>query len=160
MTKPKRRVRDWTPEERAAALALLQENGGNMKATVRQFKTADGAQISESTLRGWRDNPEARPAPKFVIDAKRDRIAVLKSILRKLEQGFDAALDQYPELVPSLVRKQPSQLATTIGILTDKVRLLEGEATAITEMRTLGGFLAQAKWLEAEPQKDADAKLN
>jgi hypothetical protein len=59
-----------------------------------------------------------------------------------------------------LVRKHPRDLATTIGILTDKVLLLEGKATEITEQRTLSGFLSTAKWLEPEPKAGTDARPN
>jgi hypothetical protein len=150
----------WAPEEKAAALALLAENGGKLRLTARQFRTTDGRTVAESVLRLWQGTPGERPPTKLVIDAKRDRVTVLKGILRKLEQGFDAALDEFAELVTMLVRKHPRDLATTIGILTDKVLLLEGKATEITEQRTLSGFLSTAKWLEPEPKAGTDARPN
>jgi hypothetical protein len=141
-------------------LALLAENGGKLRQTAREFRTTDGRRVGESTLRLWLGTPGAGPEPTLVIDAKRDRVAVLKGILRQLEHGFEAALNAYPELVTELVRKHPRDLATTIGILTDKVLLLEGKATEITEQRTLSGFLSTAKWLESEQEDKPDARLN
>lgn len=119
----------WEPADKARALVLLRENQGALRATARQWNALGGRRLTEATLRLWRDNPAEQPAAPLIVDAKRDRIGVLKSILSRLEQGFDKALEEQPGIVSTLARRQPSALATTIGILTDKVRLLEGEST-------------------------------
>jgi hypothetical protein len=125
----------WEPADKARALVLLRENQGALRATARQWNTMGGRRLTEATLRLWRDNPAEQPAAPLVVDARRDRIGVLKSILRHLEQGLEKALVESPGIVSTLARRQPSALATTIGILTDKVRLLEGESTENTAVQ-------------------------
>ena len=128
----------WEPADKARALVLLRENGGALRATARQWNDQpDARRLNEATLRLWVNDPAQQPAAPLVLDAKRDRIGVLKSILRRLEQGFDKALEEQPGIVSTLARRQPSALATTIGILTDKVRLLEGESTENIEQKVV-----------------------
>jgi hypothetical protein len=154
LTRPKRRKRTYTETEKAAALAVLASNGGNTRKTAREFSLTDGGNVSESTLRGWRDNPLEMPAQELVDEGKRALDVILESVVGKIARGLDR-----PEAIARILSR-PVQGATVLGILVDKLRILRGEATAITEMRTLSGFLATAKWLPEPDEKAEDAKLN
>lgn len=146
----------WESADKARALVLLRENGGALRATARQWNAQPGARrLTEATLRLWQNNPADQPAAPLIVDAKRDRIAVLKSILRRLEQGFEKALEEQPGIVSTLARRQPSALATTIGILTDKVRLLEGEPTEIIDS-PFGQLLTELRDMRARPLQIID----
>jgi hypothetical protein len=152
----KRLTRIWTDAEKAAAIALLARNGGNMKRTVREFRTSDGAQISESTFRGWRDNPPPQPLIDAATASFDQFTNYAKDTLMKLAVGSNRA--EWINRV--LASKRPTDLTTVMGTLYDKIRLEEGKATQITEQRTLSGFLATAKWIEPEQKAEADDKLN
>lgn len=129
MTKAKRKSKSWSDGEKAAAIALLAANGGNVKKTVRDFITPEGARVSESTLRDWRDNPMQAPPSALIEDATRKLDAVLDSTISKIAQGLDR-----PEAVARILSK-PVQAATVLGILIDKSRVIRGQATDITEQK-------------------------
>lgn len=129
MTKAKRKIHPWSDTEKAAAIAVLAANGGNIKKTVRDFRTPEGAKVTESTLRGWRDNPVEQPAPELVEEATRALDAILDSTISKIARGLDR-----PEAVARILSK-PVQAATVLGILIDKSRVIRGQATDITEQK-------------------------
>jgi hypothetical protein len=135
----------WEPADKARALVLLRENQGALRATARQWNAQPGARrLTEATLRLWVNDPAQQPVA-LVIDARRERVDVLKGILRRLEQGFESALEERPGIVSELARKRTKDLATSIGILIDKVRLLEGESTENIAVTPWGELLTQIR---------------
>lgn len=103
----------YTPEQRAAALAALQANGGNVGKTAKQVG------IPPRTIRGWAGgkNPAGQPLIKRVKD---DMAGAIEGIawrvitrMRKRDVLGKASLPQ---------------LAVTLGICVEKMKLLRGEA--------------------------------
>ncbi len=123
----KRLTRIWTDAEKAAAIALLARNGGNVKRTVREFRTSDGASISESTIRGFRDNPPPAPVIEAAELAYDQLLGIAKSFVMKLAAGLNR-----DETVSRLLSK-PDKATVAMAVGIDKIRLLEGLATEITE---------------------------
>lgn len=152
MTAPKRRKREYTPEQKAAAIAVLASAGGNTRAAARQLAAA-GQPVPEATLRGWASQPLELPEEQLVEEAKRALDVILESVVGKIAKKLDR-----PEAIARIMTR-PVQAATVLGILVDKLRILRGQATEITEQRTLSGFLATAKWGAAAEVK-SDDRLN
>lgn len=155
MTKPKRRKRVYTNAEKAAALAVLAANAGNTRATARQL-VSGGCPVPEATLRGWASQPlQLEPETAAMVEeAKGSLDAILESVVGKIARGLDR-----PEAIARIMSR-PVQAATVLGILVDKRRLLRGEATEITEQRSLSGFLSTAKWLEPAQEAKTDVRPN
>lgn len=128
MTRPKHKKREYSPEEKAAALAVLASAGGNTRAAARQLSAA-GHAVPEATLRGWSKQDLVLPEQELVEDAKRALDVILESVVGKIARGLDrpAAIDR--------ILTRPVQGATVLGILVDKLRILRGEATEITEQK-------------------------
>ena len=142
-SRAKRKTVAWKPEQKAAALAVLASAGGNTRAAVRQLAAA-GQRVPEATLRAWKSQPLELPEEALVDEAKRSLDVILESVVGKIARGLDRS-DAIARIL-----SRPVQGATVLGILVDKLRILRGEATSITEQRTLSGFLATAKWLEPD----------
>jgi len=157
MPKKKRETRVWTDAERATAVALAARNGGNVKRTVRELRFPDGAAVSESTLRGWIKNPPPSPLVETAAMAFEQLPGVVRGTLMKLAVGMNR-----DEWIARLLASRGTNAPVTFGVLFDKLALLEGRATEITEQRTLSGFLAAAKWTETDKRKATkkDARLN
>jgi len=156
VTKPKRHRTAYPPEQKAAALALLAANAGKTRATARQLAAA-GSPVPEATLRLWASQPlQLEPETAALVEtAKRSLDEILESVVGKIARGLDR-----PEAIQRIMTR-PVQAATVLGILVDKRRLLRGEATEITEQRTLSGFLATAKWTATHEETAAtDVRLN
>jgi len=150
VTPPKRKKREYSPETKPAALAVLASCGGNARAAARQLAAA-GQRVPEATLRGWSKQPLELPEQELVEEAKRELDVILESVVAKLAKNLDR-----PEAIDRIMAR-PVQAATVLGILVDKLRVIRGQATEITEQRTLSGFLSTAKWIEP---KDTDARPN
>lgn len=147
MTRAKRKKTTYSDDEKAAALAVLAANAGNARAASRQL-SAGGVRIPEATLRGWASQP-LQLSPEVVEmteDAKRKLDVILESVVGKIAQGLDR-----PEAIARIMAK-PVQAATVLGILVDKVRVLRGQPSEITQ--TLSGFLSTAKWIEPDAPKE------
>lgn len=108
--------RRYTDDDRATALAVLQSNGGNLSRTARETG------ISQSTIRGWRDDPH--PDLAELRDQKRETLSELwENIARAyIARALDAAA----------VKDTGAQSAVTVAaIATDKLQLLQGKPTEI-----------------------------
>lgn len=115
--------RVYTDRDRALVYTTLTANEGNVKRTSRETG------IPIATVRDWKQKwekgglpdtvEEALPAvaEEFTADATRIR----NKALIRLEQKIDA--DQVGA----------KDLLVAVGVLTDKVRLVEGKATSRTE---------------------------
>lgn len=108
----------YTDAQRAEALAALQANGGNLSATSR----ATG--IPHSTLKRWRDQPDPRLA-ELGEEKKAD-------LGDRLESIANALVDAIPEKIADAPL---NHVSVALGIAIDKLRLLRGEATEVTEVR-------------------------
>jgi hypothetical protein len=56
----------YSEEDRAAVLAVLRANGGNLRKTAREAKV-NGKRVPEATIRAWRNQPD-RAAPAELRD--------------------------------------------------------------------------------------------
>lgn len=128
MTRPKRRKKSYSDEEKAAALAVLAANAGSTRAAARQLAAA-GVRVPEATLRDWAAQPmQLEPAVvEMVEDAKRRLDEILEGVAGKLARGLDR-----PEAIARIMSR-PVQAATVLGILIDKMKILRGEATQVVE---------------------------
>lgn len=109
-----------TDDERAATLALLASNGGNIA------KTARGTGLSESTIRNWRDGVGVAP-PELVANKKADLAAMFKA---EAEGALGAAKSKRDDA-------NYRDLVTGAAIAADKYQLLSGEATERVEVSSL-----------------------
>ena len=114
-------ARRFSDKDKAAILATLAANGGNVKRTARD------ADVLPATVRRWRDAAKVGQGPseeavteavtEFVAAAGKVRDMALKSLEAKIAAG---------EL-------KGSELITTVGVLDDKIRLATGQPTSRTE---------------------------
>src|SRR5690625_3701249 len=117
MAKPRRRR--YTDADRASALAALDANEGNLSKTSRNLG------IAVSTLQRWIKDRAAD-----LSDLRKEKKADLAD---KLEHVAHKLVDAMPE---KLSEATLQQVATSLGITIDKLRLLREESTAIEEVRT------------------------
>ena len=114
--------RQYTDDDRAAALAALDVNGGNVAKTARDL------QVPRVTLIEWRDGR--------VSDAVSDIRQVKKEALHdRLEMIAHSLVDAAPD---KLRDASLQQVFTSLGIAVDKMQLLRNAPTAITETRNPG----------------------
>jgi len=109
-------VATYSDAERAQALAALAANDGNLKRTSRQLL------IPPRTLRRWRDDPggggEIAPQKKALADS-------LEALAWQL-------IEWMPDAIPTA---NLTALATSFGILVDKMRLLRADGPSEAEER-------------------------
>lgn len=125
--------RTYKDEDKAFVLATLRGNGGNVSRTSRETG------IALQTIRDWKKLQEsgktkpgvrnAIPAAvdKAVVNWERVRNKALESVEKHLDDGKVNAV----------------QSITVFGVLTDKIRLMRGEATSRTETIHGGGATPQ-----------------
>lgn len=104
----------YSDNDRATALAALDANGGNVKATARQTGIPIG------TIRHWRateaGGAELRTQKKVDLASELEAIA-LRLVAALPDKIGDASLQQ---------------VATSLGIAVDKMQLLRGQPTVRT----------------------------
>lgn len=123
----------WTDEERAAAILLLEAAGyPQRKGALTQV--ADNLKIPATTLRRWHLGISNPPPAETV---KRKRIDLRKAIRAEI----DAALHEM-----GMARQDASyrDLGTVMGILFDKLQLLNGDSTANTNQRIIIEYVDDA----------------
>lgn len=110
------RRRSYSDNDKATVLASLDANGGNLKRTARETG------IPVSTVRSWRDGVGVSERVEEFRPIKRAELSTL------FEDEIYAIFDLLPEK-----RKEATyqQLATSLGIYTDKMRLLRNLPTEI-----------------------------
>lgn len=110
----------YSPEDKAAVMAVLAANGGNQKRTARDTG------VALSTLRYWIAHPESAPpsdeqvqvaVDKFVGDAQRIRDKALRKLEGLVNQNVVSA----------------RELITVVGVLDDKITRASGLPTQRTE---------------------------
>ena len=108
--------RTYTDDEKANALAVLESNGGNLKASARHLG------IPVNTLRAWREGIGAGESVQNLRPKKDADLAELFE--RELFAVFEVMQTKRQDATYS-------QLATAAGIYTDKMRLLRNLPTEI-----------------------------
>ncbi len=111
--------RQYTDEDREAALAALAANDGNV------LRTAKDLGIPVKTLRNWakgRCHPELTTELAQMGQQKKETLAIaLRDVAWQLAKAM-------PQKIGSATLLQ---CATSLGIAIDKMQLLEGKATSI-----------------------------
>lgn len=115
-----------TDDDRAAALAALEANEGNLRQTARELG------IAETTLRRWRNQqaPSENGAHKKAVEARLPKQRA--SLAERFKDFVHEALDAAPA---KLENASMGDLFRAIGISVDKIQLLEGKPTGIEEVR-------------------------
>jgi hypothetical protein len=111
-------VAKYTDAIRAETLAALQANGGNLSSTHR----ATGIPIR--TIARWRDEPDPRLG-ELANEKKAELSDSLERIANALVNAIPGKIDEAPL----------NHVSIALGIAIDKLRLLRGEATEVTEVR-------------------------
>lgn len=116
---PAKGRRHYTEADKAAALANLKANGGNIERTARECK------VPSSTLKRWIADPE-RAAPAQVRGEKEGE---LDAKLERIANRYADALDD--DLTVGLIKasRDPSKLASVLGVAIEKLQLLRGKPT-------------------------------
>ena len=116
--------RSYSDEEIASALAVVKSCKGNVVAAAKETG------IPRKTLSNW-----ARGAVHRVARPSVARLGQKKQ--RDLAAKCEQLAWQLAEAIPKKIKEAPlSQVATSFGIVTDKMRLLREQSTAITDNRT------------------------
>lgn len=109
--------RQFSDNDKAAALAALDANGGNV------YRTAKEINVPRSTLQEWANGRVSHDMPELRQQKRQD-----------LHELFLNEIYAIAELMPDKRKDATySQLATAAGIFTDKLQLLTGKATQRTE---------------------------
>jgi len=117
----------WDPETKAAALALLRANGGNVKQTARNIAQTTGINIPSQTLRHWAHNEETS-APEEMREAANEALA---SVFENATIKF-AVLLCNDEVIAHMAATAPRDLATSAKVTIEAMQLLRGKPTTIT----------------------------
>lgn len=121
--------RHYSDEARAAALAVLDANGGKLKRAAKETG------VPESTLRLWRNAP-GRAAPAELRAQTRETLAdVYGRVADKASALVDKALDA---ITPGALAADPKLLTAvnTVGaVATDKRQLLTDKPTENVKQR-------------------------
>jgi hypothetical protein len=133
--------RIYTDEDRARVKTLLEANGGNVKRTALELG------FPVMTVRDMKKKWEVEGLPAKVEAALP---AVREEFVEHATRIRDASLIKYGEAVDA-GKVNPKDLLLGVGILTDKVRLVSGQATSRTEANPGEGMMtvAQARELFA-----------
>lgn len=113
----------YTDDDRAAVLAVLEVNEGNVKRTARDTG------VAEQTIRDWKKSWEREGVPATVQAALP---AALEDFASRAESIREKMLDQLEAAVLN-DKLSGRDLITGIGVLTDKLRISRGEATSRTD---------------------------
>jgi transposase-like protein len=128
--------REYTPEQRAACLAALAANGGNLAKTARQCG------VPRMTLLDWTRDAEGRVTERPSPPPSPPKTPVALEAQELLPAATQALADATEEkarqllggLTPEKIKGMPGEkLMVAFGIAVDKMRLLRGEATSINE---------------------------
>lgn len=115
--------RQYSDNDKALALATLDANGGNVQQTAKALK------IPESTLTDWANNRGVNPEVTEIRDQKKAELAEkLENVAHALTDNIlIRAESELSVLVPM------KDIATSLGIIVDKMQLLKGAPTAISK---------------------------
>lgn len=138
---PRRRYSD---EEKAAALAALDANGGNVALTSQQLD------IPDSTLRSWSNG---RGTNHAIADLRDEKRRELTEELRDIAYALVGAL-------PSKIHDASLRdTGVTLGVVLDKLQLLEGHATTRSELTGKNGGPIRIQELSKLSDDELDALI-
>lgn len=137
-----------TEQEVDAALTAVALCGGNVTRAHRHLK-ASGHTVPERTLHGWVANQFPNRyrhlAEKYAPQIEKSMIATARAAaMRSFEVASEAVELEHERLQAGDVKDAAASsrnLATTGGILTDKMLLLDGRPTQISEQRSMDDVL-------------------
>lgn len=119
--------RKYTDRDKALAYTALMANNGVIKKTARELA------IPVPTLRSWVRDWEKNGAIEVPEDIELHTLeAVQKTYVDELIEVRDMTIRRLKEVVPRSTNL--NHLTHTLGTVTDKVRLLNGESTNRTEL--------------------------
>jgi transposase-like protein len=122
----KKYKRSYSEEEKASALALLKANRGNVT------KTSSDLNVPATTLRQWRDGEHVN------ADVAKKREKKERSLAELFEEVAYAYLDRALE-TEAVSESKGKEAVVAAATALDKLRLLQGEATSISEVRDDSG---------------------
>lgn len=135
----------YTDQERDQAMLVLALNGGN-SVRAREALTDSGIEVTDRTLRRWRASD--RYAVIQREHAPRLEREVVGTALEVIQRGWHVAqkgLDKAEEQLDADEAKDPAavarNVATVVGIATDKYLILTGRPAQITESRDAASLL-------------------
>lgn len=120
--------RNYTDDDKARVIALLAANEGNVKRTSRELN------IPEQTVRDWKTEAErgqlSPTVAAAVPAALDDQIDTFERIRDKALVALEGEIDAG--------NVKGRDLITAAGVLTDKLRIMQGQATSRTEHVSTG----------------------
>lgn len=129
----------YSAEFRATVLAHLQANNGNLRRTGLQFG------ISPKLVRYWRDHAEN--AMTYELSQASELLPMArKELADRLEDFVHDALSSTAEKIETA---NLQQLFVAIGISLDKMQLLKGRPTSISQNQTIKKEINEAAAKEA-----------
>lgn len=134
----------YNSKQRAEALVVLEANGGNLRKTARELH------IGGATIAAWRNEnragksaSEASEAPK-VSSLALETAEIIPAMRGVFIEDLISLRDRVlAHLYENLSELKAREAAITLGILIDKVELLEGNATSRTALVN-GGSIDEA----------------
>lgn len=113
--------RQYSDSDKAAVLVALDANAGNVAKTSKQLG------IPRQTIQEWSHNRNVNNEVPNLRQIKKEELSV----------RFEHAVHEMVDVLPSKRGKASlKDVATAIGILTDKMQLLKGKPTSINESLT------------------------
>jgi transposase-like protein len=122
----KRGKRQYSDSDKALALATLDANGGDVRKTAKTLK------MPESTLSDWSKNRGVNKEVTEIREVKKKELSEkLEEVAYKLTDNLMIrAESELSILVPM------KDVATSLGIVVDKMQLLKGKPTSINKNLT------------------------
>jgi transposase-like protein len=131
-----RQRREYTPDERAAAMAALDANSGNVGRTATQLG------IPEPTLRGWTKRPESPPLRALHEQKRNDLAGSLDRLAWRLVREARSK--------DKIKGASLSQVMVAFGIAVDKAALLRQSTSIPPKAVSIAGGFDFAKLTAAE----------
>ena len=132
--------RTYSDSQVAEALAVVDACGGNVQ------RASQTTGVPRKTLAGWVSGQVQRVSAPEVID---EMVELRQEKRGDLAERMEEIVWQLAEAIPGKINDAPlNQVAVSLGILIDKMRLLREESTAINENRPERRRWAQEKLQE------------
>jgi len=118
--------RQYSDNDKAVALATLDANGGDVRKTAKALK------MPESTLSDWSKHRGVNKEVTEIREVKKKELSEkLEEVAYRLTENLAIRADsELSALVPM------KDIATSLGIVVDKMQLLKGEPTSINKNLT------------------------
>lgn len=139
--------RVYSDEEKAAALAALDANGGNVNGTAQVLD------IPEATLRAWAEGRNQHPSVAEMHERKKGELA------EKFETVAHMLLDVTTDDAEGMRKTNVRDRMIAAGVAVDKKLLLTGKPTAIVERRDPAWLWRETVRKAVERAKSAGVEL-